>query len=110
MPPFPHYTRLTLPGLKSLRNVVQLLNCVQLFLTPWTAAGQFFTLSGSLLKFMSTELVMLKNNKTQTPHSLRAWVQVPALPLTSVRNLAKLIFCICKMGIILIIALGCWRD
>ena len=40
--------------------VVQLLNCVQLFVTPGTAACQAslsFTISQSLLKLMSTELV-----------------------------------------------------
>ena len=43
---------------------VQLLGCVWLFATPWTAACQAplsFTNSQSLLKFMSTELVMLSN-------------------------------------------------
>ena len=42
--------------------VVLLLNCVWLFVTPWTAACQAplpFTLSQSLLKFMSIEQVML---------------------------------------------------
>ena len=40
---------------------VQSLSCVQLFVTPWTAAHQAslsITNSQSLLKFMSTELVM----------------------------------------------------
>ena len=40
---------------------VQLLNCVQLFVTPWTAARQAslsITNSQSLLKLMSIELVM----------------------------------------------------
>ena len=43
---------------------VQLLECVWLFATPWTAACQAplsFTNSQSFLKFMSTELVMLSN-------------------------------------------------
>ena len=43
---------------------VQLLGCVWLFATPWTTACQAplsFTNSQSLLKFMSTELVMLSN-------------------------------------------------
>ena len=42
--------------------VVQLLSCVGLFMTPWTAARQAslsFTVSQSLLKFMSIESVML---------------------------------------------------
>ena len=45
--------------------VVQLLSCVWLFVTPWTAAHQpsmSFTLYPSLLKLMSTETVMLSNN------------------------------------------------
>ena len=40
------------------------LSCVQLFATPWTAACQSspsFTISRSLLKFTSTELVILSN-------------------------------------------------
>ena len=44
---------------------VQLLNHVRLFATPGTAAHQAslsFTISGSLLKLMSTELVMLSNH------------------------------------------------
>ena len=43
------------------RLVVQLLSRVQLFLTPWTAAGQAslsLTVSQSFLKLMSTESVM----------------------------------------------------
>ena len=39
--------------------------CVQLFVTPWTAAHQaslFFTISWSLLKFMSIESGMLSNH------------------------------------------------
>ena len=44
--------------------VVQSLSCVQLFVTPWTAAHQTSlssTVSQSLLKFMSVESVMLSN-------------------------------------------------
>ena len=44
--------------------VVQLLSHVQLFATPWTAALQAslsFTISWSLLKLMSIELVMPSN-------------------------------------------------
>ena len=44
---------------------VQLLSCVQLFATPWTAACQaflFFTISWSLLKLMSIELLMPSNH------------------------------------------------
>ena len=47
--------------------VVQSLSHVQLFATPWTAAHQAslsFTVSQSLLKFMSTESVMLSNHLT----------------------------------------------
>ena len=45
--------------------VVQLLSCVQLFGTPWTAAHQAspsITNSQSLLKLMSIELMMPSNN------------------------------------------------
>ena len=44
---------------------VQSLSCVQLFVTPWTAACQAslsFTISQRLLKFMSIESVMLSNH------------------------------------------------
>ena len=45
--------------------VVQLPGCVQLFVTPWTGACQAslsLTISLSLPKFMSIELVMLSNH------------------------------------------------
>ena len=45
--------------------VVWLLSCVQLLVTPWTAACQAFlpfTISLSLLKLMSTEPMMLSNH------------------------------------------------
>ena len=42
--------------------VVQLLSCVQLFATPWTTAHLPFTVSWSLLKFMSIELMMPSNH------------------------------------------------
>ena len=45
--------------------IVQSLSCVQLFATPRTAACQFppsFTIFWSLLKLMSTELVMPSNH------------------------------------------------
>ena len=45
--------------------VLQSLSCVQLFATPWTAACQAslsFTISWSLLKLMSIELVMPSNH------------------------------------------------
>ena len=44
---------------------IQLLSCVRLFVTPWTAAHQAplsFTIAGSLLKFMFIESVMLSNH------------------------------------------------
>ena len=46
-------------------HVVQSLRCVQLFANPWTVARQAslsFTISQSLLRFMSIELVMLFNH------------------------------------------------
>ena len=48
----------------AINFVVQLLSCVRLFATPWTAACQAslsFTISQSLLKFMSIESVMPSN-------------------------------------------------
>ena len=45
--------------------VVQSLSCVQLFMTPWTAACQAplsFVICQSLLKFMSINLMMLSNH------------------------------------------------
>ena len=45
--------------------VIQLLSCVVLFVTPWTAACQIslsFTISLSLLKLMTIDLVMLSNH------------------------------------------------
>ena len=58
--------------------VVQSLSCVQLFATPWTAACQVpasFTISQSLLKFMSIESVRLSNHLI---------LCCPLLPLPSV--------------------------
>ena len=45
--------------------VFQSLSCAWLFVTPWTAtrqASESFTISQSLLKFMSIEFVMLSNH------------------------------------------------
>ena len=42
--------------------IVQLLSRVQLFATPWTAASLSLTVSWSLPKFMSIELVMPSNS------------------------------------------------
>ena len=46
-------------------TVAQLLSCVRLFVTPWTATHQAslsFTISQSLLKFMCIELMMPSNH------------------------------------------------
>ena len=45
-----------------LTVVVQLLSHVQLFVTPWTTAHLPFTVSWSLLKLMSIELMMPSNH------------------------------------------------
>ena len=63
--PCPYFS--SVPPLPSLSAIVviQLLSCVPLFATPWTAAGQaplFSTISCSLLKFMSIESVMPSNH------------------------------------------------
>ena len=61
-----HYTVYTLILCYLLHTTsVQSLSCVQLFTTPWTAAGQAslsITNSLSLLKFMSIESVMPSNH------------------------------------------------
>ena len=49
----------------SQKMIVQLLSCIWLFATPWTAAHQAFlsfTIFQSLLQLMSIELVMLSNH------------------------------------------------
>ena len=54
-----------LPGMSLLISSVQLLSCVHLFTTPWTAAHQAslsITNSWSLLKLISIELVMPSNH------------------------------------------------
>ena len=65
--PFSQETRQMegLPGEKKGFVVVQSLSCVRLFVTPWIAARQAslsFTISQSLLKFMSIELAMPSNH------------------------------------------------
>ena len=62
---------------KSELVVVQLLSCVQLFATSWTAARQAslsFTISWSLLKLMLTELVI------QTSHPLSPFSCLQSFP------------------------------
>ena len=57
--------------------VVQLLSCVWLFVNPWTAAHQAclcFTISQSLLKLMSVELV-LSSNHLSLCHPLSSCLQ-----------------------------------
>ena len=72
---------------------VQSLSCVQLFVTPWTAARQAslsFTISQHLLKLMSIQLVMPSNH-------LILYHPLPLLPsiFPSIRVFSnKSIFCI----------------
>ena len=64
LPP-PHLVTPMLVVMNSTFAVVQSLSCVHLFVMPWTAACQAslcFTVSWSLLTFMSTELMMLSNH------------------------------------------------
>ena len=64
---FPYYSP------QRLLLFVQLLSLVQLFVTPWTAARQAslsFTISQSLLKRMSIELVMPSNHLVLCRHLL----------------------------------------
>jgi len=63
--PFLQQKSQTLQTQKGILGLVQLLSCVPLFGTPWTAAHQAslsFTNSWSLLKLMSIELVMPSNH------------------------------------------------
>ena len=60
-----HYCFLIAPPLSVHSFSVQSLSCVQLLVTPWTAAPQDSlsnTNSQSLLKFISTESVMPSNH------------------------------------------------
>ena len=58
-------------------NVVQSLSHVQLFVTPWTAAQETslsFTISQSLLKLMSVELVMDREAQHSVVHGVtKSW-------------------------------------
>ena len=61
------FPRIILDSIYSLSThfVVQPLSCIRLLVTPWTAACQAppsFTVSQSLLKFMSTESVIPSNH------------------------------------------------
>ena len=61
----PLYLTLSFGFFPLLLCCCQLLSCVLLFATPWTAACQAplsFTISWSLLKLMSVELMMLSNH------------------------------------------------
>ena len=62
------------PSQLHLAVVVQLLSHVRLFATPWTAACQaplFYTISQSLLKLMSIELMMLTISSSATSFSFQ---------------------------------------
>ena len=51
--------------MRSYYSIIQLLSCVQLFVTPWNAAHQAslsFTIPRNMLKLMSIELVMPSNH------------------------------------------------
>ena len=66
--------------------VVHLLSCVQLFVTPWTAAQQSLTISLNLPKFKSIELdaiVLLNTRETQgllIQEVKRIWLLAKLLP------------------------------
>ena len=66
--------------------VIHLLSHVQLFMTPWTAAHQVslsFTISRSLLKLISIELMVTSN------HLILSSLPPPALNLSQVRGLFR---------------------
>ena len=61
---FNHWNTREVPG-RQFKHVVQLLNRVRLFATPWAVASQAslsFTISQSFLKLKSIESVMLSNH------------------------------------------------
>ena len=66
--------------------VVQSLNCVWLFVTQWTEARQealSFTISWSLIRFMSIELVMLSISPSATLFSfcLQSFLASESIPM-----------------------------
>ena len=66
--------------------VVQSLNCVWLFVTQWTEARQeslSFTISRSLIRFMSIELVMLSISSSATLFSfcLQSFLASESIPM-----------------------------
>ena len=61
---------------------VQSLSCVQLFATPWTAACQV-SLSWSLLKLLSMELVMPSNHLILCHHLLLPLSTFPSIRVFS---------------------------
>ena len=78
--------------------VVQSLSCVQLFATPWTIAHQAplsSSISQSLLKFRSVELVMLSNHLILC-HSL---LLLPSIFLCDVQHNIKSFFFFFKESI-----------
>ena len=76
--------------------VFQLLSHVWLFVTPWTAAWQAsmsFTISWSLLKLMSTELVMPSNHLTLCDPLLLLPSVFVHIPITSTYSMQVPIAC-----------------
>ena len=64
-------------GLDHVLSSVQSLSRVRFFVTPWTAARQAslsFTISWSLLKLMSIELMMSSNHLKLTVPVNNSWV------------------------------------
>ena len=85
---------------RSWKFVFRSLNCVWLFVTPWTAACQAsfsYTVSQRLLKFMSIELVMYpiifssENRQTllnlkKIPRQNERWYHLSPFPCPPTRN------------------------
>ena len=73
------------PGVRSCIFVVQLLNCVWFFATPWTAARQASLsspVSRSLLRFMSVESVMLSISSSAASFYLPSFSTSGSFPLS----------------------------
>ena len=69
--------------------IVQSLSLVQLSAMPWTAAHQpslSFTVSGSLLKLMSVELVMLSSHLILSRHHLLLPSMFPSIEILSSKS------------------------
>ena len=72
-----------------LRNTLLLFNCVQIFTTLWTAAPQVplsFNVSQNLLRFLSTESVMLLNHFLEEEMANHSSILAERTPWTEIHT------------------------